>query len=275
MKEKKIKELKESFDEGVITKEEFDNQEKIIPENTKSNEDSYENKTSDVSEEDLIIAESKKSDKIFIIGAIILFVVFIAIFSWSFFKKPPVESIEELHLLNINGKLDSDKGYVYKGGYSFVNIDNFWYTQLKSQSGKTLYNFNFRYSPRELEDIKIKGRLDIDKFNNATRFYSTFNPIGDDFGNVRLASLDYDLHMINVFKKMPISACDRNITNVSGCLEVPIITCDNTDEIVIYYNESDKFSVEYKGNCILIKGKGLDLVKGVDRVLYNLYGIMD
>jgi len=64
---------------------------------------------------------------------------------------------------------------------------------------KTELNFNFRYSPRELEYIKIKGNLDIDKFNNATQYYVTFNPLGSEFTHIRLARLDYDFMMLRVF----------------------------------------------------------------------------
>jgi len=73
-----------------------------------------------------------------------------------------------------------------------------------------------------------------------------------------------------------VSACDRNATNITtACNDIPIITCDNTNDIVVYYKESDELNVEYRDNCIIISGKEFDLVKGVDRVLFNLYGIME
>ena len=127
-----------------------------------------------------------------------------------------------------------------------------------------------------MEDIKIKGSLDVNKFNNASQYYATFNPLGNDFTHVRLARLDYDLMMTRIFQKTPISACDRNASNkTTACVGVPIVTCENTDDIVVYYKEADELSVEYRDNCIIISGSGFDLVKGVDRVLYNLYGIME
>jgi hypothetical protein len=58
-------------------------------------------------------------------------------------------------------------------------------------------------------------------------------------------------------------------------LDIPIITCENTDDIVVYFKESNELGVEYRNNCIIISGSGLDIVKGVDRVLYNLYGVME
>ena len=210
-------------------------------------------------------------------SAIAVVMVFAVIFGMRFVNQEELpETIDELHQLNLKGKLKPEQGYLYNGVHSFVKIDDVWYAQLMSPSGNTLYNFNFRYSPRELEDIKIKGNLDIGKFNDAKQYYVTFNPVGEEFVHIRLGRLDYDMMMVTVFQKTPISACDRNASNATtACLGVPIITCDNTDDLVVYYKESDELSVEYEDNCIIISGSGFDFIKGVDRVLYNLYKIMD
>jgi hypothetical protein len=264
MKDIKLKKLEEIYEHKLISKEEYEKKKKEI-------EEMPEKKVKEKKEE---IKETKlKSDRMLIIGAILVIVVFISIFSLKYFTKERPETIDELHKLNLEGKLKPEQGYLYNGAYSFVKYNDFWYTQLVSSSGKTKFNFNFRYSPKELEDIKIGGWLDVDKFNNATWYYATFNPLGDELAYVRLARLDYDMMMVRVFQKTPVSACDRNET--TACSGIPIITCENTDDIVVYYKESEELGVEYKGNCIIISGKGLDLVKGVDRVLYNLYGIME
>ena len=175
-----------------------------------------------------------------------------------------------MHLLNLQGKL-AEQGYVYK--YSFITFDNQWYSQLKSPGGTKLYDLSLRYSPKDVEQIDIKGVLDEIMFNNKTEFYYTFNPKGTDFSYVALAVADFSTHMAKAFDKNPIAACDRNETN--ACRERPIVTCENTDKIVLYINESEKTGVSYNANCILVSGKGFDLVKGVDRVLYNLYNIME
>ena len=268
MKELKLKELEESYESGLITTDEYEKQKKEIEDMP---EEKIEQKEEEMKEEVKL-----KSDKILIVGVIIIILLFAAVFGLKYLtpdEQP--KTIDELHELNLKGKLNEEQGFTYKG-LSFVKFDNVWYTQLLSQSGTTLFNFNFRYSPRELEDIEIKGFLDIDKFNDANEYYVNFNPIGDDFTYVRLARLDYDMMMVKVFRKIPISACDRNVTNVTtACLGIPIITCENTDDIVVYFKEADDLSVEYKDNCIIISGSGFDVVKGVDRVLYNLYGIME
>ena len=75
-----------------------------------------------------------------------------------------------------------------------------------------------------------------------------------------------------VFEKTPVAACDRNETE--ACKTRPIVTCSDYGKLVLYIKESDKFRAYYNNNCIVVEGKGVDLVKGVDRVLYNLYNIM-
>ena len=52
-------------------------------------------------------------------------------------------------------------------------------------------------------------------------------------------------------------------------------TNDDDDKLVLYIKESERFRAYYNGNCIVVEGNGFDLVKGVDRILYNLYNIME
>jgi len=266
-KEKRLKDLEESHNSGIINKEEYLKKKKEI-------EKEPEEKEKKSQEEKEV--KSKGSDKILLVGILTIILIFAGAFLIGKFAKEQPKTIEDLHQLNIQGKLKPEHGYLYKGAYSFIKYNDFWYWQLTSQSGKTEYNFNFRYSPKDLEYIRIKGNLNLKKFNNASQYYVTFNPLGNELTYVRLARLDYDVQMVKVFKKTPISACDRNATNItSACVEVPIITCENTEDVVVYFKESDRLSVEYEDNCIIISGRGFDIVKGVDRVLYTLYDIME
>ena len=132
---------------------------------------------------------------------------------------------------------------------------------------------NFRYSPTDLKDIVIDGSLDRDFFNSKNEFYPTFNPTGNELTHVQLAIADFDTHLAKVFEKNPIGSCDRNETQI--CKTRPIVTCEDKDKLVLYVREADKFRAYYNENCIVVEGKGLDLVKGVDRILYNLYNMME
>ena len=267
-KEKKLTELRESLESGIINKEEFEEQKEKIKEEPETKEVKENSEKEKINQR-----ESKKTDKILIISILGLVLLFLIFFSLRILTKPQPQTIEDLHLLNLKGKLKPEQGYLYNDVYSFVKLDDFWYMQMQSPKGTRLYNVALRYGPKDLEDIKIRGRLNTKLFDNATDYYVTFNPQGNDFSHVALAVGDFNQHMTNVFFKLPIAACDRNKTYV--CEARPIITCENTDKIVLYVKEANETNVYYDDNCIVVEGNGFDLVKGVDRILLNLYGIME
>ena len=266
---KKIEILKGSFESGIVDKEEYDKwKEKLEPDAKEFDMKVEElNKIADASAE-----PKKSSEKILIISIGVIFLLLAAILAFSFFTKQQPKTLEELHVLNLQGKLKPSQGYVYKGIYSFIDFDNLWYTQLNSPKGTKIYNLALRYSPNELKDIVIEGNLNSEIFNNQSEFYVTFNPSGKDFSYVGLAVADFNTHMSKVFEKKPIAACDRNETE--PCKTRPVVTCEDKDKLVLYIKEADKFRAYYNNNCIVVEGNGIDLVKGVDRILYNLYNIM-
>ena len=264
---KKIEMLKGSYESGIISKDEYDKwKERLEPD---VNE--FDRKVEEINKPGE--EESKKSsDKALIIGIGVVVLLFVAIFAYSIFSKPQPKTLEELHVLNLKGKLKPERGYTYKGVYSFVKFEDFWYTDLKSPKGTKTYSMNLRYSPKDLEFIPIEGTLDSEFFNNQSEFYVTFNPLGKEFSHIALAVADFNTHMSKVFEKNPVAACDRNETE--PCKNRPIVTCEDTGKLVLYIKESERFRAYYNNNCIVVEGNGFDLVRGVDRILYNLYNIM-
>ena len=261
--------MKGSFESGILDKEEYNKwKEKLEPDAKEFDKKVEElNKASDTHEE-----PKKSSEKALIITIAVIALLFISILAFSFFTKQQPKTLEDLHVLNLKGKLKPSQGYVYKGVYSFINFDNLWYTEVKSPQGTKIFDLALRYSPRDLKDIAIEGALDNNFFNSQNEFYVAYNPTGKDFSSVGLAVADFDTHMSRVFEKKPIAACDRNETE--PCKTRPIVNCSSTDKLVLYVKEAETFKVYYNYNCIVVEGSGLDLVKGVDRVLYNLYNIM-
>ena len=270
-KEKRLKELEESYHAGIINKDEYLKKKKEIK---KEPEEDLKKKKSQEEKE----VKSKGSDKILLVGILTIILIFAVAFLIGKFAKEQPKTIEDLHKLNIQGKLKPEQGYLYNEAYSFITFDGLWYTQLTSPSGKRLYNMNLRYGPKEVENMKIYGYLDSELFNKASDYYVTFNPIGDydpegnSFSHVVLAVNDFNQHLAKVFGKKPIAACDRNET--AACENTPIVTCDS-GKIVLYLKESDKSLIKYDNNCIIVEGTGFDLVKGVDRILYDFYNIIE
>lgn len=266
---KKIDVLKGSFESGIIGKEEYEKHKAKLEPDVKE----FDKKIEEMHNEEPNEEPKKSSEKTLIIAIAVIVILFAAVLAFTILSKPKPKTLEELHVLNLQGKLKPEQGYVYKDAYSFVNFDNLWYTQLKSPKGTKVYSMALRYSPRDVKDIVIEGSLNSAFFDNQSEYYVTFNPTGKDFSYVALAVADFNAHMIKVFEKIPAAACDRNGTK--DCEQLPIITCDNTDKLVLYVKESDRFRAYYNSNCIVVEGSGFDLVKGVDRILYNLYNIMD
>ena len=265
---KKLDILKSSYESGIIGKEEYEKGKERLEPDLKEHDKKIEQAEKLEHQE-----ETKKSSEITLIVAIaVIILLFAALITLRFYYRQQPKTLEELHVLNLKGKLDPSQGYVYKGVYSFVTIDNEWYTQLTSPKGTKIYSLALRYSPKDLKNIAIDGFLNTKFFNNQSEFYVTFNPTGKEFAYVALAVADFNTHMSKVFEKKPIAACDRNETN--ACLNRPIVACEDKDKLVVYIKESDKFRTYYNDNCIVIEGDGLDMVKGVDRILYNLYNIM-
>ncbi len=267
---KKFALLKGSHESGIIGKEEYEK----LKERLEPHVEILNKKSEEISDKGNPQSEPRKSSEIALIAGIaVIVLLFAALIGFSFYNRQEPKTLEELHVLNLKGKLKQSQGYVYKGAYSFINLDNQWYTQLTSPRGTRIYSLALRYSPNELKDIIIEGSLNTGLFNNQTEFYVTFNPTGNDFSYVALAVADFNTHMSKVFEKNPIAACDRNETE--SCRNRPIVTCDDADKLVLYVKESERFRAYYNNNCIVVEGTGLDLVKGVDRILYNLYKIME
>jgi len=209
MREAKLKKLEELLEAGLISKEEYEKKKKEIEEMP---EQKVEEKKEEVEDTKL------KSDRMLIIVVGLIVLVFIAIFGFVYFTQEQPETIDDLHELNLKGKLKPEQGYLYKDVYSFVKYDNLWYVQLMSPKGTRFYNIQFRYGPKEVEGIGIEGILDTELFNNASDYYVTFNPVGKDFshvastGQIRLCSLILRVAQANFFSsktgKQPVLLLD-------------------------------------------------------------------
>ncbi len=189
---------------------------------------------------------------IYLVGGII--VIFIAIFVGSYFYNQYIHK-EKLPEVTYNG-------------FTFVYSAGLWNSEW--QRDNVLYNIHFHYNPYEVEDVPVYGQLD-DRFNSGET-YITFDPDDDDLNNVKLAVGELDLSLIKVFNIPLIAACSKNVTE--ACYTRPIITCENTNQSVIYLTQGNETRVDLKGNCMTLQGKGIELTRAVDRVLYQWYGII-
>src|SRR3989344_6458707 len=107
-----------------------------------------------LAENDLQASAQQNDSKsvLILIGVLIaIFVVVITGFkAYNHFTAAGVVLIDDLHQQNLDGKLDSDEGYVYNG-YSFVKADGLWWTEVEVKD--RIIKIPLHYGPREVEHI--------------------------------------------------------------------------------------------------------------------------
>jgi len=221
--------------------------------------------------------EQVDSTKTFFIALAVLVLLLLGIFLIPRFFDQGVQTLGELHTENLNNG-DSDTAYVYNG-YSFVHYDGLWYTQILDQFSQEVYDVPLHYGPRDLTDVIVYG--DLNQFfaevsqgdinGSFGRYYLTFDPDNENMSYVALAAGELSQNLVTTFNMAPVSACT---SEGEGCNAVPIVTCDNTDDPVIYLAVKEPTVVYANGNCITIQGTQEQLVRAVDRFLLKLYNVM-
>ncbi len=217
------------------------------------------------------LEKKKISDWILLISAAAIIIIIALIMILKPNKEEAPKTIDDLHLLNLNGKLKPEAGYVHNG-YSFVFNNGLWYTQVQTISGTNLFDVPLHYGPRDLEDIPVEGQFNAVIFNSERNIYITFDPLGQNLQYVALAVSEFDQSIVQAFNKIPIASCDKNET--LACSDRPIITCENKDIPILYVQQKEETKVIFNDNCIIVQGQGPEIVRSVDRLLLKLYGIM-
>lgn len=164
-----------------------------------------------------------------------------------------------------------DQDYYTYNHFDFVYDDGMWYTliQLDDQPWK----IPLRFGPRDVEHVPIIGDPDLHLTVKAV--YITFDPDDEDLDyHTTLAASELSLNLAQALDITPIGACTKNTTE--ACINRTIISCEtDSKHAIIYLTQNSSFPiVEQKNNCLILKGKGFDLVKAVDRLLLYWYKIM-
>ena len=166
-----------------------------------------------------------------------------------------------------------DYPVVIYNNWEFTRISDMWWFEWQHNS--QVYTIPLRFNPYEAEEVKINGKLNSTAFNSRGYVYITFdlsNESSQDLSMLALASAELTQNIATAIKKTPVAACTNAYND--ACDERPVKTCENTDEPVIFLREGGETLITLKGNCIIIEGKGIELVKSVDRLLYHWYRIM-
>lgn len=121
--------------------------------------------------------------------------------------------------------------------------------------------------PGNLEDIPFPNILSLKDLNSANKVYLTY----DHNKSIDLVLTEFQF-LRPYLSKPVIEACT---TDIEKCSNIPLKTCDDAmpQEKVIQLSLANKTEIiSYNNNCIFIEGK--DLIKPVDRLVWQLLGVM-
>lgn len=207
---------------------------------------------------------------------IITIIVLIGIFALSFggfriyehLTSAAVVNIDDLHQENIAGDLDDEEGYIYNG-FSFVKVDGLWWTEMDKFG--TLLKVPLHFGPKELTEIEVKGQLSPN-FNQGEVVHIAIDPkVRNKYYTLAVSELSFNV--VKGLDRLPLGSCTEE---GYGCDNRTIISCDNSqNKPVIELVLAEEPGIELLGTCIKLSGNGYDLVKAVDRLLFQWYGVMD
>lgn len=177
----------------------------------------------------------------------------------------------------------SIRSYLPERTYPTIEYNNFIFEKIEGnwyfdwQQDNRLYTVSLRYNPLEVENVPIRGVLNK-TFNQRREVYITFDPeLGEhskNFTTLALAATELSSSIARVLGFKPISACTSNHTT---CIGAEIVTCESANknnQTAIYLTDSGDAGIILDQNCITLHGEGFALLKSVDRLLYQWYGIM-
>ena len=151
-------------------------------------------------------------------------------------------------------------------------MDGLWWTEMKK--GNTLLKIPLHFGPKEVNDTKVEGKLDNTQFNNGTEVYIAINPeTFNQYYSLALSELNFNI--VQGIERKPIAVCTKNDT-ICETDNRTILSCNNTEGkpvIELRYGEEQKITLNQ--TCILITGTDYGIVKAVDRLIWQWYGIID
>lgn len=188
---------------------------------------------------------------------------------YDHFTSAEVVNVDEMHQDNLKGNLNNEEGYMYNG-YSFIKADGLWWTEVQVKD--KLLKIPLHFGPKEVEEVKVVGTL-TPEFNLGKKVYIAINPNTQN-KYYTLAISELSFNMAKGIDRIPIGSCTEENW---ACDNRTIVSCiNNSDNLPVVELEIDEENkIELGGNCIKVSGQDYGIVKAIDRLLYQWYGIMD
>ncbi|MBI2133729.1 hypothetical protein HYU11_03545 [Candidatus Woesearchaeota archaeon] len=199
------------------------------------------------------VDKGSSTTKFFIIAAVLLIAIGVALFLLSLGKQ----------------QVPDDNEKITYNGFNFEFYGGLWNTQWQNQG--QVFNLRLHYNPRQVENVSIGGD---DGWEAHQQTYISFDPDGSDFKYLALSAAEISLNLVNAFDITPVAACTANLTE--ACASRPIINCTNVPEnfSVIYLKHASPTMIYLNGRCATIQGEGPDVVRAAEKAIYKWYGIV-
>ncbi|UZE93862.1 MAG: hypothetical protein IB618_03820 [Candidatus Pacearchaeota archaeon] len=199
--------------------------------------------------------EAKKKRSQLIIGLFIVFLMVFSVVGYAF----------------LSGTKPEQQGQETYNSYVFIDTPEGWKTQISIESKS--YTITTAFLPQELENITIQGTPLLNAFKGKT-VYIIANNLSE-----RQAAISLYSNLNKIVFRMQL-ACSEEESETEFCLEneLPIKSCDDaTLEItIVEIKETENEPiVNYKNNCLIIEGKGTDLVRATEKSVFIIFGIME
>jgi hypothetical protein len=208
-------------------------------------------------------AETKpaKSSRKWVIGAVLVFVLIISVFA---FQKIFPDGLFQSY-------------YTYNN-FEFRKISGLWTTEVFDTEKKVTYQLPLHYGPKELEYIPVGKSVALfpefaHQFSGPKKIGATYVTYDPDINDSQISLAYYELsrHMETALHIETLPAITHDVEKI---VNETIRECGNSTDPVIYLSYKNSTLVDFRGNCLIIQGEGIELVKAADRALYQFYGIM-
>lgn len=125
------------------------------------------------------------------------------------------------------------------------------------------------YLPQEVEGINHSGILKLEDFQNVVYFVAKSE-------SERKAANELDRVLLALKKEI---TCLPQDSNESACINMSVKSCGDASfiqKIIVFEEneETNETSIEYKNNCLTIKGDSINLIRAIDKVIFLLFGVI-
>jgi len=166
--------------------------------------------------------------------------------------------------------------HLIDNGYTFVEADGVWYTQLYVLEGNekigTTINFPLRFDPISTLNVSLVGDFK-ETILESEEVFLTMDPNASSIislGHIEMANLLGQRYRIFNIKTQGA------YTEYVGD-DILVMNCDDANETttVIYAKVSDRDWVSIDGGCVTIEGRTeWDVVRAEERLIYDLVGVV-